>query len=543
LGAQVDKSKISESIDRARDALLARQDERGAWIGEVGRTTIPLLMHLLSQWKLGRGKTESTRRAMEWLYKNQNGDGGWGQWLGDPSSLEYTRIARRLIRALFGNEEVALAADEFVRARESDGSGVSEGLENILAQTVLASVGEEPWEQIPLPALPLAVFGVERGMLPGPMPYAGLAAVLLKWRNTKKRLPWDGYFIKRAERWLFEHQGDDGSWQGSIHTTALVNTALIENPAAEKAIRRALEYNDSVQLDDGGFGMVKTLTTWETVLSVLALQATRPGESEPAVKRAAKWLESVQLPDGSWAWDFHPGKRLYGDVDDTVFGALAISRALPGSTSVAQAIGWVKRLQGPQGGWATFSKVMRRPDMAWAVADITGHAVEALAELLGNGAKPVLDGARWLIANQDGEGWWRGYWGARRVYGTSTALAGLAAAGDAGQQEAIARAARWLRSVQNDDGGWGENWLAEQAPSTAEQTAWALSGLSASGAGTSDPAILKGLEWLLEHQNVDGSWDYSMVGSFTHRYMGSFGTEIYGIVYPMLALCAWRDRE
>lgn len=537
----MDSSKIARSIERAAAALLTRQDPRGAWIGEVGRTTIPLLMHLLSRWKLGDGRSPSTSRALIWLYENQNGDGGWGQWKGDDSSLEYTRIARRLIRALNGNEEVALAADEFVRQRMASGPGVSEGLENILAQTVLACVGEEPWDNIPLPPLPAAVFGVERGLLPGPMPYAGLAAVLLKWRNTNKRFPWDRFFINRAEKWLFDHQGDDGSWQGSVHTTALVNVALAEQPFAREHIRRGLDYNDSVQLPDGGFGMVKTLTTWETELAAMALQAAGIESTDDAIRRAATWLESVQLPDGSWAWDFHPGKKLYGDIDDTIFAALSIRRALPHSTSPDRGIAWVKALQGPKGGWATFSKVMKRPDMAWAVADITGHAVEALAELIGSSAAPVLAGARWLVENQDDEGWWRGYWGARKVYGTSTALGGLAASGDVGQRSAIDRGVAWLRSAQNDDGGWGESWTGEQAPSTAEQTAWALSGLASGGVAVADPAVERGLSWLLDHQKEDGSWDFGMVGSFTHRYMGSFGTEIYGIAYPLLALCAWRN--
>ena len=57
-----------------------------------------------------------------------------------------------------------------------------------------------------------------------------------------------------------------------------------------------------------------------------------------------------------------------------------------------------------------------------------------------------------------------------------------------------------------------------------------------------DRAVADGVEWLLSRQKPDGSWDFGMVGSFTHRYMGSFGTEIYGIAYPLLALCAWRDR-
>ena len=55
------------------------------------------------------------------------------------------------------------------------------------------------------------------------------------------------------------------------------------------------------------------------------------------------------------------------------------------------------------------------------------------------------------------------------------------------------RGADWLVAIQNPDGGWGENCDSykldykgyEPAPSTASQTAWALLGLMAAGAGGS----------------------------------------------------------
>ena len=66
---------------------------------------------------------------------------------------------------------------------------------------------------------------------------------------------------------------------------------------------------------------------------------------------------------------------------------------------------------------------------------------------------------------------------------------------------------------QNDDGGWGESCgsyvdpaLHGVGPSTASQTAWALLGLVSAGEHGCK-ATQKGLSYLAETQQDDGTWD------------------------------------
>ena len=74
------------------------------------------------------------------------------------------------------------------------------------------------------------------------------------------------------------------------------------------------------------------------------------------------------------------------------------------------------------------------------------------------------------------------------------------------------RAGEWLRSIQNADGGWGEscasydNGTFTPGPSTPSQTAWAILGLIAGGDAAS-LSVRHGIEYLLETQRADGSWD------------------------------------
>ena len=71
--------------------------------------------------------------------------------------------------------------------------------------------------------------------------------------------------------------------------------------------------------------------------------------------------------------------------------------------------------------------------------------------------------------------------------------------------------------------------------STASQTAWALLGLHAAGAGES-PAALSAVEWLVETQQRSGGWDEphftgtGFPGDFYLRY------HLYRDVFPLMAL-------
>ena len=73
-------------------------------------------------------------------------------------------------------------------------------------------------------------------------------------------------------------------------------------------------------------------------------------------------------------------------------------------------------------------------------------------------------------------------------------------------------AVEWYETHQNGDGGWGETCesyekpeLRGQGASTASQTAWAILGMLAAGE-VKNPAMQKGVDYLLNQQNEKGSW-------------------------------------
>ena len=118
----------------------------------------------------------------------------------------------------------------------------------------------------------------------------------------------------------------------------------------------------------------------------------------------------------------------------------------------------------------------------------------------------------YLVRTQQADGSWYGRWGVAYIYGTCFALRGLRAVGEDDREVHVLRAGEWLRAIQNADGGWGESCASYDndaftpAKSTPSQTAWAILGLLAGG-DTTSRSLHQGIEYLLETQRPDGSWN------------------------------------
>jgi squalene-hopene/tetraprenyl-beta-curcumene cyclase len=154
----------------------------------------------------------------------------------------------------------------------------------------------------------------------------------------------------------------------------------------------------------------------------------------------------------------------------------------------------------------------------------------------------------YLRRTQLPEGSWFGRWGMNYIYGTWSVLCALNAAGVDHAAPEIRKAVAWLVSIQNADGGWGEDGTSykldyrgyERAPSTSSQTAWALLGLMAAGE-TEQPAVARGVEYLLHRHAADGLWDeprHTATGFprvFYLRYHG------YSKFFPLWALARYRN--
>jgi squalene-hopene/tetraprenyl-beta-curcumene cyclase len=392
-------------------------------------------------------------------------------------------------------------------------------------------------------------------------------------------VPFRNEGIKAAEKWILERQEVTGDWGGII--PAMLNSLLalkcLDYDANDPVIERGLKAVDNFAIETENSYCVQPCVSpvWDTAWAIRALIDSGFAPNDPAIVKAGEWLIEKQILDyGDWnvknkqgkpgAWAFEFENRFYPDVDDSAVVVMALHQAkLPNEElkkqAIDRALNWIATMQCKPGGWAAFDldndqewlnsvpygdlKAMIDPN----TADVTARVLEMLGacnlSIPANNLEKSLD---YLLKEQEIEGCWFGRWGVNYIYGTSGVLSALALINPLKYARDINQGAAWLVKVQNSDGGWGETCFSYNDPSlkgkgdsTASQTAWALIGLIAAGEATDKLAIdsiEKGINYLLETQKLDGTWDeeyFTGTGFPCHFYLKY---HLYQQYFPLMAL-------
>ena len=334
----------------------------------------------------------------------------------------------------------------------------------------------------------------------------------------------------------------------------------------------------SLMVDDGKrfFFQPCLSVVWDTAIAAHAL-----GESGMApasvMNRAGDWLLTKEVRrKGDWSvkrpnvepsgWYFEFANEYYPDIDDTAMVMLGLhftkcEKTGSQASCEKRAVNWLLAMQSSDGGWAAFdadNNWQFLSDVPFAdhnamldptCPDITGRVVESLV-LHGVPIEhaAIKKGLAYLENSQEADGSWQGRWGVNYIYGTCFAVRGLRAAGESDREVAVLRAGEWIRSIQNSDGGWGESPESYRgngfvvAPSTPSQTAWAVLGLIASG-DTYSSSVQRGVEFLIEKQNADGSWDEDAATGTGFPNVFYLRYHLYRNSFPLLALSTFLKAE
>jgi len=387
--------------------------------------------------------------------------------------------------------------------------------------------------------------------------------------------------LSAAENWILDHQEANGSW-GGIEPCYLLSAMALkglgyrsDHPVLKKAVEASREL--IWDMGERALYMPCVSPNWDTALAAKALLESGLAPDHPALTGAACWLIGHQifkrgdwsvkrpkLEPGGWAFEFY--NDCYPDVDDSavildVLARTPFEDATAREKAIRAGSNWVMGMQSRDGGFAAFDA---DNDSTWlnhlpfadveavtdpTCPDLTGRVLEMVAAVGYRAEHPVARRAiAWLRNNQDADGSWWGRWGVNHIYGTFSALAGLRAIGVDPSQPWIRRAVAWLKDHQNPDGGWGESPLSDRdrswrgrGDSTASQTAWGLIGLLAGEDGISDN-VTRAVDWLLERQNEDGTWDETEstgTGFPNHFYLRYY---MYPHYFPLMALGRFRMR-
>jgi squalene-hopene/tetraprenyl-beta-curcumene cyclase len=328
--------------------------------------------------------------------------------------------------------------------------------------------------------------------------------------------------------------------------------------------------------DDEGYCQPCVSPVWDTALTAHALLECGSERVAQPVARANAWLAGRQVLDvvGDWAvqrpglrpggWAFQYWNDYYPDVDDTAVVAMAMHRESPTrfAEPLARAAEWVIGMQSRNGGWGAFDidndhySLNHIPFADHGALldppteDVSARCVGMLLQMGYAKDHPAVErGLAYLRRTQHEDGSWFGRWGTNYIYGTWSVLNAFMAAGETSRtSQTVRRAVAYLLQTQQADGGWGEDgatyWHEARGTckeSTASQTAWAILGLLGAGEAA-NPAVRRGIDYLLERQNAEGLWDepwYTAVGFprvFYLRYHG------YRAFFPLFALARYRQQ-
>jgi squalene-hopene/tetraprenyl-beta-curcumene cyclase len=279
--------------------------------------------------------------------------------------------------------------------------------------------------------------------------------------------------LGRAERWMVRRQEADGSWGGiqPPWVYSLIALHLCGYPLEHPVMRRGLEGLDAFMVEDQddsrGVGAPEGSSrrleacqspVWDTALAMVALGDAGFAGEHPAMLRAAEWLLAEEV---------------------TVRGDWAVAR--PGLAP---------------GGWAFEFANVNYPDV-----DDTAEVVLALRRVARRAGVPAPDGTSGEAAGENGS---------RPRLEVTSRISG-----------AVARALDWVEGMQSSSGGWGafdaDNTRAvvRELPfldfgevmdePSADVTAHTVEMLGELGLSDA-PAARRGVQWLIDHQEDDGSW-------------------------------------
>jgi len=420
-----------------------------------------------------------------------------------------------------------------------------------------------------------------------------IALGVLQHAKTELRIPLIHQLrqaaIPRALRKLESIQPVNG---GFLEATPLVSFVTMSMAGAGRGlhpvVQKAVRFLEGAVRPDGSWPIDTNLSTWVTTLSINALADAgenlnqsgqewdkhepvraipSDGQADVCPPALRRWLLDQQYREthpftsaapGGWGWAPLPGA--VPDADDTS-GALLAMRNLgvtaESSEAAKSGVSWLLDLQNRDGGWPTFCRGWGHLPFDRSSADISAHALRALAawkkdfhsaSFATAGEREaytrkmegaIKRGLRFLGRSQRSDGAWIPLWFGNQhapeeenpTYGTTRVLTAYRAL-NLIETEAARRGLQWLIRAQGDDGGWGG---APQTPSSVEETALAVDALLDCGevAGSKE-ALERGIRRLVERVEDGGFVNASPIGFYFAKLW--YFEQLYPVIFCAGAL-------
>jgi len=548
------------------EQLRAERNADGFWSGHLASSALATAVAMVAV-KINKDSADHDiiAKGLDWLTGHQNEDGGYGDTAGSVSNISTSLLC---YAAIFycgeGNADSAKALHKISTYLSRHNIDLTEGK---ITENVLSFYGNDFTFSVPILSM-LVICGVLDHKACTKIPQLPFEFTLLpaSWYNffnlrmVSYALPaliGVGIFVFRKQklknpllRWIRNRSinpavrklesivPESGGFLEAIPLTAFVSMCLLASGIGNTdVITKGLGFLRMQQRADGSWPIDTDLSTWVTTLSIKALgQQLAVCFPEDDREKLKLHLKAVQYKEvhpfnlaqpGGWGWTNYPGS--VPDVDDTSGAILALLELYQAHRDEEEAIingcRWLIGLQNRDGGFPTFCKGWGRLPFDSSCADLTGHAILALAKSLSVVGpympprlksairKSVLEALKYLRLQQQ-NGCWLPLWFGNQlseqqknpVYGTAKVSVYLqdVLVLDLPDQELnrfikmmLDNAFAYLQSQQNADGSWG---AAVGVKGSMEETSLAVAAL----VHYDIAACYKGIDWIEKDYRNNG---------------------------------------
>ncbi|CAM03596.1 squalene-hopene/tetraprenyl-beta-curcumene cyclase [Saccharopolyspora erythraea NRRL 2338] len=553
----------AEVLAAAREHLLSLQHERGWWKGELETNVTMDVEDLLLRRFLGILTTAETEQAARWIRSRQRADGTWAQFHGGPGDLSTTveaYVGLKLAGDDVDSEHMAAA-----RAWILERGGIEET--RVFTRIWLALFGEWSWDD--LPAMP-----PELVLLPPWVPlnladwgcWARQTIVPLTVVCTLRPRRDLGVGLAELRSGRRRRKVPSPSWAGAFQVLDGALHGYQRHPLRglrEHAMRRAAEWIVARQEADGSWGGIQP--PW--VYSLLALHLLGYPLDHPVLRQGLAGLERFLIREETPEGTVRRLEACQSPVWDTVLSMQALRDAglAADHPALRRAADFVLAEEiRVKGDWS-----VRRPDLApggWAFEfdndgypdiDDTAEVVLALNrvdhERPGAVNAAIDRGVRWMSGMQSADGGWGAFdadntrelvnelpfcdFGAvidpPSADVTAHVVEALCVLGR-GDGEAVRRGVRWLLDHQELDGSWFGRWGANHVYGTGA----AVPALVRAGLRRDHLALRRAVRWLEVHQNDDGGWGEDLRSYDDPVWVGRGRSTASQTAWALLALLA-----
>jgi squalene-hopene/tetraprenyl-beta-curcumene cyclase len=468
----MERRELYEKYIELRNRLVAERNREGFWTGRLSTSALSTAVAIAAL-KVAGNDSDKNRiiSGYNWLCKNINADGGYGDTVSSVSNVSTTLLCYAAVKYCQDDEEGLPILIKMEKWLEGEGITIDP---KTITGSIFKFYGKDYTFSIPILSMlilcgvipssstrKIPVFPFELTLLPASLyrffnlrvvSYAlpaliGVGIFLHKQRRKGilSALSMRKLFIKPAIRKLNSLVPQSGGFLEAVPLTGFVSMCLIASgETGNKTVVKGIEFLVNQQREDGGWPIDTDLSTWVTTLSIKAIgPGLNQALNSEQIGLLRNHLINLQYKSihpfngakpGGWGWTSFSGS--VPDADDTPGAILALLEMYTGSQEELKAIEsgcrWLTDIQNNDGGFPTFCKGWGKLPFDKSCADLTGHALLALsksAELLHRDISPVLlkkivrsirRAADYLVKHQSDEGAWLPLWFGNQLTGNRT---------------------------------------------------------------------------------------------------------------------------